>query len=64
MEEHGFASGEYTGNFLGMLNINIYVLFLGQVVLGGAVYLGMAKLFKLEAFSYAERTIKELLRKS
>lgn len=51
-------------SLLGMLNINIYVLFLGQVVLGGAVYLGMAKLFKLEAFSYAERTIKELLRKS
>lgn len=49
---------------LGMLEINMYVLFFGQVVLGIAVYLGMSKLFKLEAFNYAERTIKELLRKS
>lgn len=49
---------------LGMLDINMYVLFLGQVVLGIMVYLGMSKLFKLEAFNYAERTIKEFLRKS
>lgn len=49
---------------LGMLDINMYVLFLGQVVLGIMVYLGMSKLFKLEAFNYAERTIKDFLRKS
>lgn len=49
---------------LGGLDINLYVLFSVQVVLGLIIYLGMSKLLKLEAFSYAERTIKELLRKS
>ena len=48
---------------LGLLDINIYVLFLAQVILGIGIYVGLAKLFKLEAFSYAERTIKELIKK-
>lgn len=48
---------------LGMLDINMYLLFICQVALGVSVYLGMSKLFKLEAFNYAERTIKELLKR-
>lgn len=49
---------------LALLNINIYILLFLQVVLGLAVYWGLSKLFKLEALSYAEKTIKELLGKS
>ena len=48
----------------GKLNINIYLLFFGQVVFGIVVYIGLSKMLKLEAFSYAERTIKDLLKKS
>ena len=49
---------------LGKLDINIYVLLFGQVVLGVVVYVGLSKLLKLEAFNYAERTIKDFLKKS
>ena len=48
---------------LGLLDINIYELFLTQAILGIAVYVGLAKLFKLEVFNYAQRTIKEFIKK-
>lgn len=49
---------------LGLLNINMYLLFFLQILLGLTVYFGLSKFFKLEALIYLERTIKELLGKS
>ena len=44
--------------FVGKLNINVIVLLTIQIIVGAVVYLLMAKLFKLEEYSY----IKGLLR--
>lgn len=49
---------------VGLLNINIYVLILLQILLGIIVYIGLAKLFKLEAYIYVVRTIREFMGKS
>lgn len=49
---------------IGMLDINIYLLFCVQVLMGIAIYIGMSKLFKLEAFNYAKRTLSDFLKKT
>lgn len=46
---------------IGRIDMNIYVQLVAQFVVGGGVYLILAKLVKLESFDYMVKTIREYL---
>ena len=48
---------------IGLLPLNIFVSFFIQVVMGGAFYIGMARLLSLESYNYAVNTIKNIRKK-
>ena len=47
---------------VGRLDLNIYILFFIQMVLGVVLYLGLSKLLHLEGYKYALKTWKDLRR--
>jgi len=49
----------YTMNFLSIVVWQILVL---QIVVGAIIYIGLAKIFKIESFSYLIVTIKEIIK--
>ena len=48
---------------VGMLNINLYLLFPLQVIVGIVAYVGLSMLFKLECFQYVLDILKGFLKK-
>lgn len=49
--------------FVGLLNWNIYILFIIQIIVGTTIYVGCSKLLHFEAYYYAKNTLNQLISK-
>jgi len=45
------------------LNLSVWLTLILQITVGTIIYVGLAKLFKLESFTYITDTVKEYLPK-
>ena len=48
---------------ISLLNFNIYIKLITQILVGIIIYIGMAKLLKLECYIYLENTVKDMFNK-
>jgi len=48
---------------LSYISLKTYQLLMLQIIVGIVVYLGLAKLFKIESFKYLYKTVIDLIKK-